>query len=69
MQTVYQALFSAHTKESGEEGNDLFVLSKESNGTQYCEPHTGVHCSTDLTAGIRGGNEMCCFGAGEEITT
>ena len=49
----------------------LLALCQESNGTQYCEPHTGVHCSTDLMmAGIKeGGNEMCCFGVGEEITT
>ena len=66
---MHQALFSTHAR-VWEEANDLFAMSKESNGTQYCEPHAGVHCSTGLmTAGIRDGNEMCCFGAGEEIAT
>ena len=55
---------------SNRQADSLLALSEKSNGTQYCEPQTGAHHSTDLTtAGKSGGNKMCCFRAGEEIAT
>ena len=38
----------------------LLALSEEGNGTNYCEPHTGVYCSTELTmAGVKEVETRC----------
>ena len=45
-------------------------MSEESYGAQYCEPHTGAlldRCDNGWYK--RGGNEIRCLGAGEEIST
>ena len=39
----------------------LLALSEDGNGTLYCEPHTGHHCSTALSMADTDSLEARCI--------